>query len=293
MTEVREGGEDDLGLAVRLREATDALTATTVDDQRVFMRNAEAPLLVFAGEIGFGLALRFPPERDGELDIRVLREHRHRGAGAALYDALLEHARGQGWPSLLASAVEQEALDWLARRGWEEVDRQERVVLELRDGACDTVPQAPDGGIEITDYASRADLAERLVELTAAGLADVPGELARLDSPDLATWLKWQEPPSRRPEFLVIALDGDDVAGFAQLNVYPRVGYHAFTVVARPHRGRGIARALKTELIRRARARGLERLITNSNVDNVAMRTLNAELGYRPVPPRIYLRKPL
>jgi GNAT superfamily N-acetyltransferase len=292
MTEVREGGEDDLGLAVRLREATDALTATTVEDQRVFMGHAEGPLLVFAGEIGFGLALRFPPERDGELDIRVLREHRRRGVGEALYGRLLAHARGQGWPSLLASAVEQEALDWLARRGWDEVDRQERVVLELRDGARDTVSQAPNG-IEISDYASRPDLAPRLVELTAAGLEDVPGELARLEAPDLATWLKWQEPPSRRPEFLVIALDGDDVAGFAALNVYPRVGYHAFTVVARPHRGRGIARALKTELIRRARTRGLERLITNSNVDNVAMRTLNAELGYRPVPARIYLRKPL
>ncbi len=84
-----------------------------------------------------------------------------------------------------------------------------------------------------------------------------------------------------------------DVAGFAQLNVYPRVGYHAVTIVARSHRRRGIARALKAELIQRARARGLERLITNSNVDNAPMRTLNAELGYRPATARIYLRKTL
>ena len=89
------------------------------------------------------------------------------------------------------------------------------------------------------------------------------------------------------------ALDDNDVVGWAQLNVYPRVGHHAFTVVARSHRGRGIPRALETELIHRARRRGLERLIANSNVDNVPMRTLNAELGYRPAPTRVYARRRL
>jgi GNAT superfamily N-acetyltransferase len=89
----------------------------------------------------------------------------------------------------------------------------------------------------------------------------------------------------------VIALDGGDAVGYAQLHVYPRVGYHGFTVVARSHRGRGIARALKAELIRRAQARGLERLLTNSNEGNIAMRTLNAELGYRPGPTRVYMRR--
>jgi RimJ/RimL family protein N-acetyltransferase len=91
----------------------------------------------------------------------------------------------------------------------------------------------------------------------------------------------------------VIALDSGEPVAFAQLNVYPRVGHHAFTVVVRSHRGRGLARALKRELIRRAQALGLERLMTQSNEDNLAMRMLNAELGYRPAPPLVFLRRRL
>ena len=292
MTEIRTASDVDLDLVVRLREATDSLTATTAEDLRVFLRQAEAPLLLHADDVGFGLSCRYPPERDAELDVRVLPAHRRRGTGTALYERLLEHAVAQGWPSVITSAAERDALKWLERRGWRRIDRQERVVLELADVPRDRVSQAP-AGIELTDYASRPDLAPKLVELTAEGVQDVPGELAREEPPSLETWLRWQDAPSRRPEFIVIALDGDDVAGFAQLNVYPRVGYHAVTIVARSHRRRGIARALKAELIQRARARGLERLITNSNVDNAPMRTLNAELGYRPATARIYLRKTL
>ena len=291
MTAIREAGDADLELVVALRERIDPLTATTPDDQRVFAAQSEGPLVLLAGEVGFGVVRRFPPERDASLDVGVVPEARRRGVGAAVYDRLLEHARSQAWESLLASAVEDDGRSWLERRGFEVVDRQERVVLEL-DGARDTVSQAP-GHVAITDFAARPDLAPALVRLNAEGMEDVPGDLARDEPPGLETWLRWQEPPSRRSEFIVIALDGDDVVGSAQLNVYPRVGYHALTVVARSHRGRGIARALKTELIGRARARGLERLITNSNVDNVPMRTLNAELGYRAVPARIYLRRSL
>jgi GNAT superfamily N-acetyltransferase len=241
--------------------------------------------------VAFGVVWRFPHERDASLDVGVVPEARRRGVGSMLYESLLEHARSQRWESLLASAVEDDGRAWLERRGFEVVDRQERVVLELAD-ACDTVSQAR-GDVAITDFAARPDLAPGLVRLHAEGMLDVPGDLAREEPADLETWLRWQEPPSRRPEFVVIGLDRGAVVGCAQLNVYPRVGYHAFTVVARSHRRRGIARALKTELIRRARARGLERLITNSNVDNVPMRTLNAELGYRPAPARVYLRRPL
>jgi ribosomal protein S18 acetylase RimI-like enzyme len=291
VTALREAGDDDLELVVALRERIDPLTATTADDQRVFVAQSETPLVLLAGDVAFGVVWRFPPERDASLDVGVVPEARRRGVGSALYDTLLEHARSQRWESLLASAVDDEGRAWLERREFEVVDRQERVVLELA-GARDTVAQAP-GDVAITDFAARPDLAPEIVRLVAEGMEDVPGDLAREEPPNLETWLQWQEAPSRRPEFVVIGLDGGDVVGWAQLNVYPRVGYHAFTVVARAHRGRGIARTLKTELIRRARARGLERLITNSNVDNVPMRTLNAELGYRPAPARLYLRRSL
>ena len=132
MSTVREGGDGDLHLLVRVREATDPLMATTVEDQRVFMRQTEAPLFLVAGDAAFGLVCRFPPERDADLDVRVLPTHRRSGVGSALYARLLEHARAREWQSLMTSAIEDEALAWLERRGFEQVDRQERVVLELR-----------------------------------------------------------------------------------------------------------------------------------------------------------------
>jgi GNAT superfamily N-acetyltransferase len=259
---------------VALRERVDPLTATTPADQRAFLEQAEAPLVLVERERAFGAVMRFPPESDADLKLGVVAEARGRGLGSELLERLLAHAREQGWASALASVSDDASRAWAERRGFGVVDREERVVLELPAA----VPDAP---------------TVDLLELTLEGLEDVPGELARLEQPDLETWLAWQRAPSRRPDFLVIALDGGEPVAFAQLNVYPRVGHHAFTVVARSHRGRGLARELKRELIRRAQARGPERLITQSNEDNVAMRSLNAELGYEPAAPLVFLRKGL
>jgi len=283
--------DDDIAAVIALREQLEPFTATTVADQRVFLSQAEAPLLLVEPAVAYAQVMRFANERDASIDIGVVPQARGRGLGSELLRRLEGHARVHGWESLLASASTEEGIEWLRRRGYEEIDRQERVVLELADTPAATRVEGP-SGVQLTDYASRPDLAGALHALIVEGLQDVPGSLAE-DVPTLETWLGWQRAPSRRPDFLVIALDGGEPVGYAQLHVYPRVGYHGFTVVARSDRGRGIARALKRELIRRATALGLERLLTNSNESNVAMRSLNAELGYRPAPPRVYLRRTL
>jgi len=284
----RVNRETELERYVELRARVDPLSATTVADQRAFLEQAESPLVLVDGDRAFGSVMRFPRETDAALKLGVVAEARGLGLGSGLLDRLLAHARAHRWPSTLAATSDDASRGRAERRGFEVVDREERVVLEL-GGAV--VPDPP--AVELTDFAARPDLAPRLLELTREGMDDVPGELARLEQPDLETWLGWQRVPSRRPDFLVVALDGGEAVGFAQLNVYPRVGYHAFTVVARSHRGRGIARALKLELTRRARALGLERLITQSNEDNVAMRRLNAELGYVPAAPLVFMRRDL
>jgi len=282
-------GDDDLERYVDLRRRLDDLAVTAVEDQRVFLRLAETPLLLLAADVAYGFVARYPGEADAVLDVGVLPSARRQGLGRALFDRLVAHARGARWTAVVAHAVEEDGVAWLRRRGFVDLDRQERVVLELADAPVDAAPVA---GVHLVDFAARPDLAATLHSLLVEGVADVPGGLAE-DVPELAAWLAAQEAPSRRPEFLVIALDGDEPIGYAQLHVYPRVGYHGFTVVARRARRRGIARLLKLELVRRARAAGLERLITNSNVDNVPMRALNADLGYRPAPPQLFLRRAL
>jgi len=282
--------DDDLAAMIALRERLDPFTATTVGDQRVFLSQASAPLVLVAPDVAFAHVMRYPFERDAVVDGGVAQEHRRRGLGSGLLHRVLDHARAQEWPSLLASAVEEEGIAWLGRRRFVAIDRQEPVVLELA-GRPPVDVRVPDG-IELTDFAARPELAPQLHDLIVEGLEDVPGALAE-DVPTLEAWLEWQRAPSRRADFLVIAVDGGDPVGYAQLHVYPRVGYHGFTVVARSHRGRGIARTLKEELIRRSQARGLDRLLTNSNEANVPMRTLNGELGYVPGPTRVYMRREL
>ena len=187
--------------------------------------------------------------------------------------------RRQAESSLYVLAAELDGIAWLERRGFQLFDRQERVVLDLSNGAgVQTIHP-----FELSDLAHRRDLAPALYRLLVEGVSDVPGALAE-EVPSFKAWLDYQQVPSRKPEFLVTALEHGEPVAYSQLHVYPRVGYHGFTTVARHARGRGLARAVKLELIRRARDAGLERLITQSNEANAAMRTLNESLGYRAAP---------
>jgi RimJ/RimL family protein N-acetyltransferase len=65
------------------------------------------------------------------------------------------------------------------------------------------------------------------------------------------------------------------------------------TAVARDHRGRGIAGAMKRAIIRWAIADGIEVLEAGNDTDNAAMRAVNARLGYRPLPDNVILRGPV
>ena len=62
------------------------------------------------------------------------------------------------------------------------------------------------------------------------------------------------------------------------------------TAVARDWRGRGLATALKRATIGWAIADGIELLEAGNDTDNLAMRTVNARLGYVPSPDNLTLR---
>ena len=65
------------------------------------------------------------------------------------------------------------------------------------------------------------------------------------------------------------------------------------TAVVRDWRGRGVAGALKRATIGWAIANGLEALETGNDLDNAAMRAVNARLGFRPLPDLMTMRGPL
>jgi len=71
-----------------------------------------------------------------------------------------------------------------------------------------------------------------------------------------------------------------------------RAAWHDMTAVARAWRGRGLAGALKRATIGWAIGNGLDTLESGNDIDNVAMRAVNARLGYRPIADRLVLRGP-
>lgn len=128
------------------------------------------------------------------------------------------------------------------------------------------------------------DARRRLYELVREGVLDDPGGDgafmtfqafdARLYEPYYARWAASQ---------FLSALGGEWVG---LVNLQPRTAERAeqgITVVRRPHRGQGIARALKLLSLRHAHDSGIRRIVTRNHVDNVAMIALNRSLGFRPV----------
>jgi GNAT superfamily N-acetyltransferase len=99
--------------------------------------------------------------------------------------------------------------------------------------------------------------------------------------------------PTDSPEATFIALDGEEVVGFAKLSLTaPTAAGHAMTAVKRAWRGRGIAGALKAAEINWALDNGYTELHTSNEERNAPIQRLNAHLGYRPRAERIHLVGP-
>ena len=117
-----------------------------------------------------------------------------------------------------------------------------------------------------------------------------PGDLAEFRARDV-------DRPAIAPWGFAIAVDPDDrVVGYASLIMVPgseRIAWHDMTAVRRSWRGRGLAMALKATTIAAAIEHGLTALETGNDVDNDAMRALNARLGYRAQPDLLTMRGPL
>ena len=218
---------------------------------------------------------------NGHID--VVPDRRRLGIGSALLEEVRDRARAFGKDTLQGEVRESDpqSREFLEHRGFVQVGAEKAVALDL--ATIDEPPGVdPPGGVRIV---TRVEEPDRLDEMYAVGVEadeDIPG------SEGVQTFDQWKaheiDRPSRRPELCFIALAGDEVVGYAALQVFGDEAHHGLTATRRDWRRRGIASALKRAEIAAAKRAGFTRLLTESEERNEPMRRLNEKLGYVPAP---------
>ena len=226
--------------------------------------------------------------------ITVLAGQRRRGAGTALYEAISRWASERGARELEVSVSgnDPESLSFAQRRGFTEERREVGLVLSL---AGISPPQVrPPAGIEIVTWAQRPELARGMYEVDLETHPDIPG-FEDIAVEPFEDWMAHQmQRPTDSPEATFIALDGEQVVGFARLSLTaPTAAGNAMTAVKRAWRGRGIAGALKAAEINWAIDHGYTELRTSNEEHNAPIQRLNDHLGYQSRVERIHLVGPL
>ena len=271
-------------------------SAITMDEVRSF----KSQTLDYGDFIGPGgsVAVAVMPQRPttGYVLLTVLPEHRRRGVGSALYREASSWLRERGLHRIDARVSEDddESIAFAERRGFQEVERNRRMLLDLT--TLVPPPIDPPPGVEIVSWADRLDLTQGIYEVACEAFPDIPGAEEELMEP-FEDWLAHEMQGSGDlPEATFIALAGSEVVGYSKFSLtaaQPTTATHDMTGVKRAWRGRGIEGALKRAQIGWAQEQGYERLATQNELRNEPIRRLNERLGYLEAPGHIVVRGPL
>lgn len=249
------------------------------------------------------------PDGSQFVSVSVQPAHRRRGIGSAMLEALEAEARRRRVPRLLAgtSAARPFAFAWSTKRGFREIGRRIMSYIDLASYDPsrwrDALDRVTRDGIRLRSFA------DVLAERDATGRERFWHELYDAEGP------MWDDIPFSTPtphwpferfydlnvksgqllsELSIVAYHGDVIAGFTTTGDRAHTdGWTYMTGVARTHRGRGIAMALKVAALDRAKAQGRRAMCTVNDEPNKAMRGVNIKLGYQPVPDTIELEKAL
>jgi mycothiol synthase len=252
------------------------------------------------GAATVGRIYMFPPEfRALWGRIGVLSEARRRGVGERLLREISAAARAAGKTELYLRCADDrpDGIDFLAHRGFTELERSKTVHLDLAGLPVPRVEPPP--GIEFTTLAARPELVEGVHAVALETFPDVPGGDEPMAAGDLAEFRARDVDRDLIPKdafFVAVETGTGRVVAYASLMMLPGSAtraYHDMTAVLRAFRGRGIARELKHATIAWAIEHGLTTLETGNDEANVPMRAVNARLGYRPRPDEVVMRGPL
>ena len=209
-------------------------------------------------------------------------EHRRRGIGARLHDAVERHLRDVG-----ARRVELWADDdpgiaaWCARLGYERTHELRFSRLDLSNpDALPPVPPMP-AGVTVTSY---TEVGPRVAyEMDVETIVDEPGEMT-IDSIPYEEWEAghWNDVLIDRDASAVVLVDGR-AAAYTVVDADRATGrmWSGGTGTRREYRGRGLAKIAKSVALRRAIALGITSAYTSNDEVNRPMLAVNEWLGYR------------
>ncbi|QNK66624.1 GNAT family N-acetyltransferase [Variovorax sp. PAMC26660] len=227
----------------------------------------------------------------------VLRPHRRQGVASTLLRALLALMETQGKTTATLRAHLPEGHAFLRTIGAVEKHRaiENRLSFDGLDwealGQWQAQALATNRGLRTEIHVGRVPL-ERLEALMAplsTLLEDAPtSALARGPMRyELEGFLAWYADLDLRggEHFLVLLLDGDELAAVCDASWNPRLPdrmWQALTAVARPWRGKGLAKAVKAAMLRLVHERHpqVAMAITNNAEVNAPMLAINHQLGF-------------
>jgi GNAT superfamily N-acetyltransferase len=298
--------EADLEHVVAIVNATNPESPTSLDEIRWSDATYPGTTRFLAevdgrpvGTATVGRIYMFPPDHPALWTILgVVTEARRAGIGERLLREVSAVGASRGKTELYLRCAEDrpDAIDFLAHRGFTELERSKTVRLDLAGRPAPTV--APPPGIELTTLAARPELVEGVHAVAIETFPDVPGD-EPMTVGDLAEFrARDVDRPSVPNDAFFVAVDSETgrVVGYACLLMQAgstTVAYHDMTAVLRAYRGRGIAREMKNATIAWSIEHGLTALETGNDVANAPMRAVNARLGYEPLPDEVLMRGPL
>ena len=269
----------DFALCAEINNAVNPDRPATVD------QIATAPGSFFVRDDGYAFVVESSIPGSAFAMVRVRPESRGRGVGGALLAAAGAKSQELGCASMWGRVREGDdtSLRFTAHRGFEEVNRDVDVLLEVAADDGDVAP----GIVELRE--------EHLRGAYAVAAECIP-EMALPQHAEAKPFDEWLPEEERNSPVAFVALDGEEVVGYARLysmSALPERLENGLTAVRRSHRRRGIATALKRAQISWAAANGYRELVTSSVEGNEAMRAVNARLGYKPLPAWIVVQGPV
>ncbi len=237
------------------------------------------------------------------MEVEVLPTAQGRGVGSQIFQFALDQLVEHHAESVRAYVREDHlgARAFAAHRGFRETgvaDRPSR--LEVRCAKTETSRKVAERvlqeGVRIAtleELGETEDVLRRIHALENETYPDMPASGERTSTP-YDEWRRVQVEEGERPNTVWVAIDRGRVVGVARLKPRPgRSAFNTYTGVARSHRGRGIARALKHCQIEWARRHGVNYLFTENEVSNAPMLRINTDFGYQPLPANLEVVKDL